>query len=745
MSRKGKLPPIKSNALAMRSVAVQSATADATKRSVRVVTATENPIDRWDDSRQMVVAEVLEMDGMTLRSGATQIPIVDSHDTTTVRNVLGSLRNLTISGDEFGGTAYFASDDDSQTAYGKLVEGHITDFSITAQPDEVLELRSGQSYTTSRGTEVIGPANVITKWTALDASLVATGADSRSTVRRSYTDLEKRKRTMDPALLEQLKAMGLPEGMEDPNQVLAWVVGKLGKPAEEIESMVEEKPAEPSEPVVEQMEGEPKEEAKPIIEQMNEEEKKPMDASARSVVEGQIKRALADDQKRRSEIQATCKLAKVERAFADELCDAGVSVEEAKQRIIRKMATEPLGRSAEGDSVRVTRSSDDKYFDAARDGLLMRAQTASRVKRTLHAGKAADGAEDFSRMSLLRMAENFMRRAGVNTDRVSSPEIARAAIGDPKALARMNIQRSDPAYHTTGTFANLMLDAANKTLLAGYEEAPYTWNLWARQAGSVDDFKAINRIRFSESPDLEHVPENSSYPEGVMTDSRESYKVEKFGKTFSVTWETVVNDDLDAISRIPAMHGNAARRIQNKKVYEVLTSNPTMGDGFGLFSASHVSGDNTQGAGAPAVSTLNTAFVKMMLQKGLNSQTVLSVVPRYLIVPVALSATALELFSSLSYNAANNNEGVRNIYGPGGERSLTPIIEPVLDGASSAAWYLAADPGQIDTVELSFLSGEESPVLENEWDFDKDCYKYKIRQTFGVKAIDWRGLLRAGV
>jgi hypothetical protein len=686
MSKKGKLPPIKSNALAMRSVSVQSATADATKRSVSVVTATENPIDRWDESRQMVVAEVLEMDGMTLRSGATQIPIVDSHDTTTVRNVLGSLRNLTVTGDEFGGTAYFASDEDSQTAYGKLLEGHITDFSITAQPDEVLELRSGQSYTTSRGTEVIGPANVITKWTALDASLVATGADSRSTVRRSYTDLKQRKRTMDPALLEQLKAMGLPEGMEDPNQVLAWVVGKLGKPAEEIESMVEED--KPVEPVVEQMEGEPKEEVKPVIEQMNEEEKKPIEASARSVTEGQIKRALADDQKRRSEIQATCKLAKVERAFADELCDAGVSVEEAKQRIIRKMATEPLGRSAEGDSIRVTRSADDKYFEAARDGLLMRAQTASRVKRTLHTGKAVDGAEDFSRMSLLRMAENFMRRAGVNTDRVSSPEIARAAIGDPKALARMNIQRSDPAYHTTGTFANLMLDAANKTLLAGYEEAPYTWNLWARQAGSVDDFKAINRIRFSESPDLEHVPENSAYPEGVMTDSRESYKVEKFGKTFSVTWETVVND---------------------------------------------------------AVGTLNTAFVKMMLQKGLNSQTVLSVVPRYLIVPVALSATALELFSSLSYNAANNNEGVRNIYGPGGERSLTPIIEPVLDGSSSAAWYLAADPGQIDTVELSFLSGEESPVLENEWDFDKDCYKYKIRQTFGVKAIDWRGLLRAGV
>jgi hypothetical protein len=55
---------------------------------------------------------------------------------------------------------------------------------------------------------------------------------------------------------------------------------------------------------------------------------------------------------------------------------------------------------------------------------------------------------------------------------------------------------------------------------------------------------------------------------------------------------------------------------------------------------------------------------------------------------------------------------------------------------------LAADTSQIDTVELSFLQGEEQPQLEQDWDFEKDCYKFKVRQTFGVKAIDWRGLFR---
>lgn len=678
----------------MRLVNIDQQSADAVKRSVRVVTATENPVERWDERRGEVIQEVLEMDGMNLRSGATQIPIVDSHDTSTVRNVLGSLRNLSTTGDEFGGVAHFASDDESQRAYGKLLDGHITDFSITAQPNEVLELRTGQTYTTSRGTVVTGPANVITNWTPLDASLVATGADSRSTVRRSYTDLEKRSTAMSEALVEETTTDEVAEVIE--------VTEEKTPPAESIEN-----------------------------------EKKPVE-----MVESSVRSALEADQIRRSEIQAACKLAKLDRSFADELCDNFVSVKEANKRIIEKMATQPLSRSV-GDAVRVTESADDKYFAAARDGLLMRAQIASRVKRSvLDTDKPAAGAEDFRRMSLLRMAEHHLQRCGVNTGRFASPDIARAAIGDHKALERMGIKRSDPAYHTTGSFANLLLDASNKTLLAGYEEAPYTWSLWARQGNSTDDFKNINRIRFSESPDLEHVPENTVYPEGKMTDSKESYRVEKFGKTFSVTWETVVNDDLDAISRVPAMHGNAARRTQNKKVYEVLTSNPMMGDGVALFGA-HSSGSNTSGgAGAPAVGTLNSAFLAMRTQKGLNSDAILNVVPRFLIVPVAYEATALELVNSISYNAANNNSGVQNIYGAGGVRNIVVIGEPVLDGSSPTVWYMAADPGQIDTVELTFLSGEESPVLESEWDFDRDCYKYKIRQTFGVKAIDWRGLFR---
>lgn len=70
-------------------------------------------------------------------------------------------------------------------------------------------------------------------------------------------------------------------------------------------------------------------------------------------------------------------------------------------------------------------------------------------------------------------------------------------------------------------------------------------------------------IQRSSNP--EEVPEGKDYPEKAMSDSKESYRVAKFGESFTVSWETIINDDLDAISRVPAMHGNAMRRLQNKR------------------------------------------------------------------------------------------------------------------------------------------------------------------------------------
>jgi hypothetical protein len=690
-----------------------------TVKDGRAVIATETPVMVYDQERGWI-KQVLLMDGVRFRNDKKQLPIVDSHNDKTVRNVFGSIRNIVIEGEEMLGLPDFASDPDSQVVATRYTEGHLNDFSIDAQILERQFVREGQTYTTRQGKVIEGPAEIVLQWEPHNASICATGADPNSTVRRSY-DHERVER-MDESLMATLKDLGLPEGMTDLEQIVIFLAGKAAgqsgsdaAPMGQVESMADKEPEEAM-----RAETPPAEDA----------EKK---------VEAEVARQLKAHDDRRKTIVAHCTLAKLERSFADALVDdPSVTIEIAQERIIRKMASQPLGGAVEGSSFSVTESEHDKFMAQASAGLVQRC-----FQGQIKTQKAPDvqGSEHFRNLGLYRLAEACVRRMGVNPERHNKGDVVRIAMGHQGTMDRFNIRRSNDVYHTSGSFSSLLLDAASKTLTASYVEAPYTWDQWVRQAQSVDDFKNINRISLGESPNLEVVPEGKDYPEGKVVDQRKSYKVEKYGKEFTVTWETVINDDLDALSRIPAMHGSAARRTQEKAIYDVFLSNPTMPDGVALFSASHASGTNLSGgAGAPAKATLDKAFEVMGKQKGLSSDVFLGLTPSILLVPLAYAGTALELVNSTASVESEKNSGVSNLYGRGGARQLRVVASPYLDANSGTNWYAIADNSLIDTVEISFLSGEESPVLESDYNIRNDSYIYTVRQSFAAAVIEHRGI-----
>jgi hypothetical protein len=699
---------------------------------VEVVVATDNPVQRMDWQRGMVIREVLDMEGVEFRSERNQLPIVDSHNPSTVRNVLGSVRDLRVVKGELVGRAMFAQDEESQIAYQKVRDGHLTDFSITASVNEIRQVAAGEKYKV-RGKSIAGPADIVTRWTPTDASLVATGADAASTVRslvhRSYDSSEWSKQEM-PLTREQLIEAGMPEEISEASDIQDWLKENLSSREEvaEVEQAAELQAVEET-----QTEDQPAEEvvaeAEPYVDPVAESEEPELVGAG---AEG-VDRALSDERDRVKLIRTLARSANIDSGVADQWCDSGTPVEEVRRKVQEEM--EKSNQPA-GSSVDVTRSAIDKTADAISAGLLKRSYMSAGIRREL---QPAEG-DDLHKVELFRMADMILRSGGIDTSRMSKRDIAAVAMGNTSTMYRLGIQRDGEAYHTTGTFANLLLDASNKTLIAAYDEAPFTWNLWARQASSVADFKNINRIRYSEAASLSVVPENDAYSESVMSDEKESYSVEKYGKVSTVSWETIVNDDLDALARTPAMMGVAARRTQNEKIYDVLTANANMADGNALFSSSH--SNLASVGGSPSVSSLNTAYKDMMTQTGVDGSTIINVEPAFIIAPPSLRGTVLQLIGSFSDPVAGGssagNANTLNIH----QNVLTPIIEPQLEANSATAWYLAASSSLIDTVEIAFLQGEEAPVLESEYDMKRDCYFYKVRQTFGVKAIDWRGMYK---
>ena len=149
---------------------------DEEERSVPVTIATATPVTTFDFKRMTVMDEVIDMSGLSWPSN-NQIPIVDSHDRSSVNNVLGSIRELAITEDgDFVGRAYFSRKPKAVEVFRDITDGHVTDFSITAESHEVAYIDEGETATV-RNNSVTGPLKIVRRSKAIDGSVVAVGAD----------------------------------------------------------------------------------------------------------------------------------------------------------------------------------------------------------------------------------------------------------------------------------------------------------------------------------------------------------------------------------------------------------------------------------------------------------------------------------------------------------------------------------------------------------------------------------------
>jgi hypothetical protein len=663
---------------------------------IPVILATEAGVPVYDKAHRKVVREYLLMSGAQLPK---QVTMLDDHEDATQRSI-GSIRSLEVNGDELHGLTYWSRRGNAQSIKQDVLDGHLTDMSVGAERLEETFVDTGKEAVID-GRKFKGPARVVTRWRPFHGAVVTRGADERSVFAlRAYRNPESLcEEDMTASYRSHLESLGMPKEFSD-EQALEWAAANVTR-------KVEAKP-------------EPKVEITPIDAEV-----------ARKAAEDAIK----TERQRVMDIRNTTRAAGLPDSFADGIIAEGKSKGEAAELALAELAKRS---KTHGPAITPVGSEHESFRKAALDGLSLR------IGRQFEGGeKPAPGAAEFRSLRFMDLAKKAVEFEGVSTRGLTDRDIiARAfSLGSNASLRASDGQ----AYLTSGNFSNLLLDAQNKTLLKSFMDTPSTYQQWVRQAESVPDFKNINRIRLGEIGNQPMVEENGDYKEMSLSDAKESYKVEKHGSIVSLTWEAMKNDDLSGFSRLVQLQGSAMRRTINRSVYDLLFSNPTLSDSVALFhSSSHGGNLDTL---ALSVANLNTGFSCMALQTGLDSNTILGITPRYLIVPFNLAATAEQILGSYADpgagGSAAGNSNTLNIYGPQGPRRLTLIVEPLLDGNDTTAYYLAADHNVVDTIEMADLQGEETPVFEQDTAFIQDAVKFKIRQTWGVKAIDYRGLYKS--
>jgi hypothetical protein len=427
-------------------------------------------------------------------------------------------------------------------------------------------------------------------------------------------------------------------------------------------------------------------------------------------------------------IMQACTAARLPMTYMRKLVDDKVTLVRAQSMVFEELAKRDQSQAGPraGSSPSVQIQMGDDPFVHARKGIA----GALLHRMAPQHFKLDDEARNYRGLTLLETAKIFLQARGMRVTDLSKNDVAGLALG-------LNVRAG---YNTTSDFALLLADAAGKTLRKEYEAAPQTFTKIARRI-TLPDYKPAKRLQIGEAPALKQVDEHGEYTFGTIGEGRETMQLVKYGRKFAITREVIINDDTDAFSRVPQKFGRAARNLESNVAWLQILSNPAMGDGNALFSSAH--GNLDPLGAAISVASIGAGRAAMRLQTGRDSDdvTFIDAAPKFLLVPPSLETEADKFVSTNLLAAQSSNVN------PFGGR-LEVVSEPRLEvGVGSAAgsdiaWYLAADPGQVDILEYAYLDGEEGAVIESRIGFDVDGVEIKCRLDFAAKAIDWKGLYK---
>jgi ATP-dependent protease ClpP protease subunit len=420
--------------------------------------------------------------------------------------------------------------------------------------------------------------------------------------------------------------------------------------------------------------------------------------------------AIAAERARTTTIRNEVSRARLEASFADTLVNEGVTVDVARTRIIDQIAT-----AAPNITNFAPATIPLAQFQARADAMSIAIANRANPRNQL-----TDDARHFAGRRLVVLARDFLESTGVSTRNMGDVQVAQAVF--------QYQQPRNAGQHTTADFPALMGNTVGRTLRRAYDLAPQTFKPFVRPA-TVPDFRPVSRVALSDISRMQAVAEGAEYQYATVGDSSEQYVVGKWGQIIPITWETIVNDDLNAFDRIPMAMGQEAAQVESDVVWAILLSNPNMSDGKTLFHADH---GNLGAAAAISIDSLQAGRTRMRTQKS-SAGRFLNNAPSFLVAG-PLKEQEANQYTSSNYVAAKNGD-----INPEYNRSLTPIIEGrIVD----KTWFLAADPNaqSIDTIEAAHLAGHEGLQTEQRQGFVTDGIEIKGRLVFGAKAIDWRGL-----
>ena len=303
--------------------------------------------------------------------------------------------------------------------------------------------------------------------------------------------------------------------------------------------------------------------------------------------------------------------------------------------------------------------------------------------------------------------------------------------------------------NATTDFPLLLANVMYKKMLDRFKGVNSPWRKYTEQ-GNLTDFKSHKRVIMGEAPDLKERAEGGQTTGSTLQDYDYDIALKTYDRSFTVTRQAIINDDLNALQKHPERFGRAAGRTIAKSAKGLLEGSFLAYDNTELFRTTVNIGDTALTNDAAGIAALSAGMTVIEKATEPSSGEKMGLEAKYLITCPDLEDTALRLTTAQQFIPVSTGGGTNEI---GKAKRLEVLIEPFLD--TTTGWWIAAAPADAHFGEIGFLNGKDTPDLlvkkpdmlnlaggDDQWGSEFNDLTYNVRYDYAVQAAYYQAVYR---